>query len=248
MATSMQSVNVFEQDPELLTGVAADALPQVLERGFAPVVAYPSGTIPFAQRPQEGFGFLLLDGFLCREATVTGRTSVELMGRGDILRPWDDNRADAPVPVESAFRALESVRFATLDETFAEALAPWPEVAAAICSRLLDRARWLSLQLALTRLRRIEDRVLVLLWHLADRWGRVARDGSIICPVPLTHELVAGMIGAQRPPVSSAFARLAEEGRVAKSTEGWVLLGPPPTASALESQALADAFRLRPGS
>jgi CRP-like cAMP-binding protein len=188
---------------------------------------------------------LVLEGFLCREASVAGRASVELLGSGDVLRPWDDSRAEAPVPVDSQHLALSDVRLAVLDRDFAEAVRPWPEVTDAICARLVDRARWLALQLAISRVRRVEDRVLVLLWHLADRWGRVQPDGTIVCPVPLTHQLVAGMISAQRPTVSTSFARLASEGRIAKHPDGWTLCGAPPSASEVEGRALADAFRLR---
>src|SRR5690348_11020438 len=33
-------------------------------------------------------GFLIIDGLLAREVEVLGRTCVELLGPGDVLRPW----------------------------------------------------------------------------------------------------------------------------------------------------------------
>lgn len=239
------SANVFEYDPELLADLAVDVVDDLVGRGAVEVVAYPKGPVSLAGHHQSGFGLLLLDGFVCREAAVAGRSSVELMGRGDVLRPWQDGRAEAPVPVESSFRALTSVSLGHLGRDFVARVAPWPQVTEALCARVFERTRWLALQLALTRVRRIEDRLLVLLWHLADRWGRVERDGTIVCPVPVTHELLAGMLAAQRPSVTSAFALLASQGRVEKHPEGWLLMGAPPSASEFEGKALADAFRLR---
>jgi hypothetical protein len=80
---------------------------------------------------------------------------------------------------------------------------------------------------------------------LADRWGRVERDGSVVVPLPLTHRLLAGIVGSQRPTVTTALSRLAERRRVSRRDDGWVLHGAPPTSGLLEGQALADAFRLR---
>jgi CRP/FNR family transcriptional regulator, cyclic AMP receptor protein len=39
--------------------------------------------------------------------------------------------------------------------------------------------------------------VLVLFWHLADRWGRVERDGVHV-PMRLTHELLGRLIAVRR--------------------------------------------------
>ena len=245
MRAPVLSVNVFRHDPGLLDGLRDDAARGVLAVGEAEVVSHERGIVELAS-PRAGFGLLVLDGFVSREATVIDRTSVELMGGGDVLRPWQDERAEAPVPVASQYRAVTAVRLAVLDAGFARRVAPWPAVADAICTRLVERGRWLALQLALARLRRVEDRVLILLWHLADRWGRVERDGTVVCPVPVTHELLAGMTASQRPTVSTALGQLTAEGRILKHGEGWALRGEPPTASELEGKTLADAFRLRP--
>lgn len=212
--------------------------------GAAERIVLPRGNVDFA--PGNGFGLLVLDGFLCRVAEVMARTSVELAGRGDVLRPWDDDLAEAPVPVGAHHRALSSVTMAVLDHRFASAVAPWPSVAEAISSRFLKQGRWLTLQLALTRVRRIEDRLHVLLWHLADRWGHVERDGTVVCPIHLTHDLLAGMVGAQRPTVSSAMAQLAAQGRVSKRGLGWALHGGPPSIAEIEGRSLSDAFLIRP--
>lgn len=240
------TANVFELDPRFLAGLPREVAADVVQRGEVEIIRTSSGIVDLDMHRQGGFGLLVLEGFLCRFAEVAGRESVELLGKGDMLLPWADDRAEAPVPVRSSHRVLVPAAFAVLDRQFARRVAPWPTIAETICARLVERARWLALQLALTRVRRIEDRLHVLLWHLADRWGKVRRDGTIVCSVPLTHALLAAMVGAQRPTVTSAMVCLVEEGRVSRHSEGWVLHGEPPTARDIESRTLSAAFRLRP--
>jgi CRP/FNR family cyclic AMP-dependent transcriptional regulator len=57
------------------------------------------------------------------------------------------------------------------------------------------------------------DRVREKLLQLARRHGRVSPDGVLI-DVPLTHELLAAMIGAARETVTAALRALADDGFV----------------------------------
>lgn len=74
----------------------------------------------------------------------------------------------------------------------------------------------------------MEDRILLILWHLADRWGRVGADG-VILPLPLTHRLLARIVAAHRPSVTGAISRLTDRGLVRRRADGsWLLCGDPP--------------------
>ena len=64
----------------------------------------------------------------------------------------------------------------------------------------------------------------LLLWHLASRWGRV-EPGGIRLPLPLTHQLLGRLIGAERPSVSHALARLSRAGAVTGHGDEWHLHG-----------------------
>ena len=92
---------------------------------------------------------------------------------------------------------LEATRLALLDQRFGLAAARWPEFGAEILNRLLRRSRWLAVLLAIANLRGVEDRVFLLLWHVAGNWGRVASEGTIF-PLKLTHELLAELVGSGR--------------------------------------------------
>lgn len=185
------------------------------------------GANPFDVRP--GFGLLNLGGFIARRATLEGRTGLDLMGPGDVMRPWETGEPDAPFPVAQEFRALSPVRLAVLDARACAALGPYPEVLDALAARLTLRGRRLAGQLVVSQLSSVEARVLIALWRLAYRWGRVRPDG-IVLDLPLTHELLGNLIGARRPSVTHALTALAERGEIVRdSPSAWRLMGPPPS-------------------
>ena len=84
---------------------------------------------------------------------------------------------------------------------------------------------------------RVKLRLLMLFWHLADRWGRVGVEG-VILPLSLTHSVLADLVAARRPTVTSALSELARDGLMRPYGEGWLLSGEPP-GELLEIQQLA---------
>lgn len=74
----------------------------------------------------------------------------------------------------------------------------------------------------------MEDRLLLTLWHLAERWGRVGPD-AILVPLPLSHQRLAHLVGAHRPSVTTAMGALARAGALSRRADGtWMLHGAPP--------------------
>jgi CRP/FNR family transcriptional regulator, cyclic AMP receptor protein len=98
----------------------------------------------------------------------------------------------------------------------------------------MQRSRTLAVNMAIAHYQRTDRRLLLLLWHLADRWGRVTPEG-IRLPLPVTHQLLADLVAARRPSVSSGLQRLAREGLVSRAGDGWVLHGEPPDEAQQEA-------------
>ena len=171
-------------------------------------------------------GLLVLEGLVTRDIVFAGRTTTELIGAGDVLRPWDDDVQFDPLPFGVAWHVHEPARVAVLDARFALAAARWPALAAAMSRRHVQRARGLAFQLAIAQLPRVDDRLLVLLWALAERWGRVSRDG-VRLPLQLPHRTLATLVGARRPSVTTALSGLARDGLVERTEDGWLLRGDP---------------------
>jgi CRP/FNR family cyclic AMP-dependent transcriptional regulator len=115
---------------------------------------------------------------------------------------------------------------AILDTRVAMAAGRWPPIARALGARHVRRARTLSLQRAIAQLPRVEDRVLVLLWTLAERWGRVGTQG-VRLPLGLPHRTLATLVGARRPSVTTAVTGLTRAGLVERIDDGWLLHGDP---------------------
>jgi CRP/FNR family transcriptional regulator, cyclic AMP receptor protein len=89
------------------------------------------------------------------------------------------------------------------------------------------RARHLAVNMAIAHYPRIDHRLLLLLWHLADRWGRVTAAGTRI-PLRLTHALLADLVAARRTSVTTALAQLEDEGHLYRDDHTVVLRGEPP--------------------
>ncbi len=170
-----------------------------------------------------GPGVLVLGGVIAVSVCVGDRIATELVGSGDLLqrRPGED---DALLACELSWRALVPARFAVLDEEFAQRAHPWPQITNALLRRASRRAHNLDVQRAIASQPRLELRLSLLLWHLAGRWGRV-EPGGIRLPLPLTHQLLGRLIGAERPSVSHALARLAHAGLVTGHGDEWHLHG-----------------------
>jgi CRP/FNR family transcriptional regulator, cyclic AMP receptor protein len=173
-------------------------------------------------------GLLVVDGFMTRDVRLGATVACELVGRGDVLRPRDHDGDHAPVPFAIEWRVLSPARIAILDRSAALVLGRWPELIEPLVRGGVRRAQSLAFQLAVGHLRRVEPRLQVVFWHLADRWGRVTPDGVHV-PLPLTHQTLGRLVGAQRPSVTTALQGLMGSGEVARLADGtWMLHGEPP--------------------
>jgi CRP-like cAMP-binding protein len=180
-----------------------------------------------AAAARGGIGLLVLEGVLVRRVGREGRFGAELLGPGDVLRPWQHDGEDATLPFETSFRVVERLQMAQLDLRFTARLAPYPEVVGNLVGRAMQRSRTLAVNMAIAHHTRVDRRLLMLLWHLADRWGRVTA-GGIRVPLNVTHQVLADLVASRRPSVTTALTELEQEGRLARFEGGWLLLGEPP--------------------
>jgi CRP/FNR family transcriptional regulator, cyclic AMP receptor protein len=171
----------------------------------------------------SGLGMLLLEGVLAVDIHVGDRTATELLGPGDLLHSWSPD-ADELLERVTAWHVLLPARVAVLDAAFAERIRPWPQIYVALLRRVAKRACDLDVQRAIACQPRLEVRLALFLWHLAARWGRV-EPGGIRLSLPLTHRMLGQLVGAERPSVSHALARLAEAGLVSGKGGEWHLHG-----------------------
>jgi CRP/FNR family transcriptional regulator, cyclic AMP receptor protein len=173
----------------------------------------------------RGPGLLILDGLVAVDTGIADRTVMELLGPGDLVQPAV-RRVDDLLERSAVWRALLPTRFALLDGDFAERVRPWPQLAQSLLRRAERRADDLDILRAISCQPRLEVRLVLLLWHLAARWGRVEPSGVRVC-LPLTHRMLGRLVAAERPSVSHALARLARTGLISGATGDWHLHGTP---------------------
>lgn len=237
MATPPHCV-LLDHVPELGDDLSVDEHVQARRTLVAPALELEPGPWdPRAVSLRPTLGVLVCDGLMTRTIALSGRSTTELLGPGDILRPWDEENDGGPVRFLISWTVHERTHLAVLDRRVAMAVARWPEVAGALSRRAVARSHSLMVQLACAHLPRLDERLLVLFWHLATRWGRVGREGTVVS-LRLTHRTLAELAGARRPSVTAALGELARRDLVVRAPEGWVLKGDPSTPPAgLEGDA-----------
>jgi CRP/FNR family transcriptional regulator, cyclic AMP receptor protein len=226
-----QKVRVADAFPELVS--ALDPEQQRLARRYAIAtleVLSPGLWQPRRElQPEPGrLGLLVLEGLLTRDVVLGETLATELVGRGDILRPVDHDGQDAPVPFDVVWHVLEPTRIAILDKKFASVIGRWPEALEVLMRGAVGRAQSLAVNLAVSHLRGVDVRLHVMMWYLADRWGKVTPEGVRV-PLRLTHQTLGRLVGAQRPSVTTALKQLAEQGKLTRAADQtWLLHGEPP--------------------
>jgi CRP/FNR family transcriptional regulator, cyclic AMP receptor protein len=170
----------------------------------------------------DALATLIVRGLATREITIAGRRSAELLGPGDVFHPW--STSNPVLPTTSRWASGSSALIALLDGRFVAAARRWPQLFAVVHERLAEQLERATLRAAIMALPRVEQRILGMFWHLAERWGTVRSDG-VVLELAVTHELIGQLIGAQRPTVSLALHALAADGLLERTADGAWMLG-----------------------
>jgi CRP/FNR family cyclic AMP-dependent transcriptional regulator len=226
-----RTVHLVDEDPDLFSGLPEQARLEARARAVVPLLELERG-----RWDGRANGLLVIDGLLVHSVTVGSEPRSELVGAGDVIRPWEQDDDAASVPFESRWDVVKRARIAVLETRFIALVCRWPQLMPTLIGRATRRSRWLALQLAVAKLRRVDDRLMLFFWHMADRWGRVRPDGVLV-PLPVTHDVLAQLIGVQRPTVTSALRRLSDAGLIYRQPDKTWLLRPEPPASPIGDRA-----------
>lgn len=228
-----ERVSLVDEDPDLFAGVPKQELPLARQ---ATVVVRRTLTAgpwegPATLRDVAPFGVLVLEGVVLRRVLIDGRSGAELLSSGDLLRPWLRLGVSTIAP-EIEWSVVETARVALLDDRFMRVTSRWPQISLALVDRLVVRSGRLLFQLAVSRRVGVAERLLATFWSFADRWGRVTRDGVVV-PLRLSHAVLAEVVGARRPSVTTALGELRRAGALERRRDGtWLLQGSPPESLA----------------
>jgi hypothetical protein len=144
-----RTVDVLEADPDLAASLSDEARP------VAPAYVQrlePGSWEPGQAAPEtDGFGLLLISGFVVRRVGREAQFGAEILGPGDLLRPWQAPGRLGSRRFESGWQVLTRADLAILDAEFVVRVAPFPEIAVRLVDRAMLRSRHLALELAAIR-------------------------------------------------------------------------------------------------
>jgi len=241
-------VQILNEDVELARALDPRRAREAAQRLLVRAIDVPRGRwlpIDLTRSGSRPVGLLVLDGLLVREATVGDHPSAELLGPGDLLRTWDDAETEVLLPRSVEWSALTASRVAVIDQAFTVRAAQWPEVFSSLIERASRRAERLVVMQAIAHLTRVDDRLMALMWCLAERWGRVV-PGGVLVSLRLPHRTLAGMIGARRPSVTTALGQLISRGDIERRADGgWLLRAAPPEERGPLNEGEVEALPFR---
>lgn len=225
-SNGIQTVGLLEVEPDLRSYLAPDER-LVVARVAIPVHRYGARSIDVDAVLEEAgaFGAVILDGVLLHRMSIGDQPALRLLGPGDMLTRSGGFRT--ALLGHSTYRATGPLRLAMFDDRVLLTARRFPRLFAGLQIRLGEQHQRLAAQLVVCQLPRVEDRLLALMWLLAETWGRVTASGTVL-PIALTHDALGELIGARRPTVTLALKELSERGSLFRQDGEWLLLEPPP--------------------
>lgn len=220
-------VQLLECDPGLAEGLTPEERAVAVRALPVPVAGLRVGPWrPNGGEPEPGrLGYMIVEGLMVRRIEVGQGSSIELLGHGELLRPWQEDTSSF---CRSSWEVVEPTTLAQLGPAVMPNLSRWPVLVSNLLARGIRRSRALAADAAAANIIGLEEKLLTALWQLAETWGEAKSDGVHLA-IKLPHRLLAELMGARRPSITTALAELKRGGRLGCSPGGhWILRGDPP--------------------
>lgn len=219
------TIRLFDAEPDLIRFLGPEDSEQARETQL-PVHALPKGDADIKSLFEQSgaFGGFVLEGMLLQSLRLGNHSGLRLLGPGDVLSITQTPRSI--LVIESTCRATVPTSLALLEREMLMAVRRWPQIAAGLHAHTGEQSERLVTQLMLCQLPRVDERIIALMWLLAESWGQVTPSGTFL-PINLTHAALGGLIGARRPTVTLALGNLTSAGMLRRHQRGWMLLGSP---------------------
>ena len=171
----------------------------------------------------EVAGFWIVGGLVQREVCLQRSISVDLLGPQDLVVL--DGAEEDLLGARVALSALTHVEAVAFDARMLRQLQGRPDVMGQLLRHAGAQYRRMALHRAVAQLPRVEERLLAMMWLLAERWGRVSPEGVLV-PLKLGHEVLGRLVGARRPTISLALKGLSADGKLTRRPDGTWLVDP----------------------
>jgi CRP/FNR family cyclic AMP-dependent transcriptional regulator len=236
----MPAVSLLEIEPELGTWLS-DEEQQLARRLLVPTAHLDSSSpeLDHVLEDAGAFAALLIDGMVMHRMVVGGRQILRLLGPGDlVVHTWAPR---SEILTYSSKRVENQAEIALLGRQLVNGARHFPGLIVGLHLRLGDQHQRLAVQIGICQLSRVQDRLLTMMWLLAESWGRVTPSGTWL-PIKLTHSTLGELIGAKRPTVSLALRDLIQGGAIQAQSDGWLLLSEPPAPTTVATPAAVSVL------
>jgi CRP/FNR family transcriptional regulator, cyclic AMP receptor protein len=238
---STVGIHIFDVDPGF--GQFLDDAERAEARGLVlPTGVFKKGELDIRLELERlgCFAAVVLEGMLTYRFALAGQTVVRLVGPRDVVSLTTDERSILISAPEC--RVAEPTRLAFLGREMILGAMRWPSLIPGLHVCIAAQTDRLIVQLAICQLPRVDQRVMAMLWLLAESWGHVSASGTSL-PLSLTHDLLGGLVGARRSTVTLALGQLTDRGALLRQPGGWLLLEPPPESGVLSPDIEPPRFR-----
>ena len=217
------TTRLADLDPDLVEAVPG------ADRPLATMLRVPTLSIgrgtwrPPAVADEASLGLLVSGGVAFRSVSAAGFATGDLLGPGDVIS-LRRTPPELPGGAVAAFgwQVIEPLTVAVLGARFVACVARWPMLAWRLLDRQAEHADRAAAHVALMHRQRVEERLLLVLWELAGRWGRVLPVGVLV-PIALRHHQLAALTVSLRPSVTLALHRLTERCIAERCVRGYLL-------------------------
>lgn len=228
----VETSNLLDVDPDLAASLGDDA--RAARHALKVVlITVPPGACDLRAliSGRRASAAVVLDGLISRRTLIGSHAAVELIWPSDLITPLPNLAEAQPFLVPTISWTCEiTTRLALLPPNMSYVAARWPVIADALHERVEARHTRLATIHAIAQVPRAEERLRLLLWLLAGRFGRVSAEG-VVLDLRLSYRTIGELIGARRPTLSLAMKALRASGEVAVRDDGALILHEEPLAS-----------------
>lgn len=234
----ISSIRLFEAEPDLVRYLSPEDS-RVARQTLLPQAELAPGDSDIRRflTSRRAFSAIVVDGMLLQSLRLGEHAGLRLLGPGDMISLTETPAS--MLVLESTCRVTSPTRIAVLGREMLLACRRWPWLVAGLHARMAEQSERLTTQLMICQLPRVDDRLLSMMWLLAESWGQVTSGGTVL-PLELTHSSLGGLIGARRPTVTLALSELAERGALVRQADGWLLLEEPKSRRRGDTDGLGD--------
>jgi CRP/FNR family transcriptional regulator, cyclic AMP receptor protein len=182
---SVSRVSPLEVEPELGVLLTEREVAEARRFALSATTLKRAANVMGLLSETDAFGAIVLDGLLLQGVHIGQRPSLRLVEPGNVV---PITRGTQPLPVVTvSLQAATRSRLALLDRHFLLATQRWPQLGALTYRRAVESSELLAAQLAIAHLPRVDERLMALMWLLADTWGTSRPPASAYAfPLPMT--------------------------------------------------------------